>query len=101
MPDVYGAAELAERLWPAVQFCCSVMGKAGVCAGDSGRAGGGMPLVWTRSAPASGSPRKPLVGFSNSCSAHAELRNVKVACTDGILSLGKTAAEHTLKTVLI
>ena len=84
-----------------VQFCCSIMGKAGVCAGDSGRAGGRLPLVWTRSAPASGSPRKPLVGFSNSCSAHAELRNVKVACTDGILSLGKTAAEHTLKTVLI
>ena len=45
MPDVYGAAELAERLWPAVQFCCSVMGKAGVCAGDSGRAGGRLPLV--------------------------------------------------------
>ena len=65
------------------------------------RAGGRLPLVWTRSAPASGSPRKPLVGFSSSCTAHAALRNVKVACTDGILSLGKTAAEHTLKTVLI
>ena len=98
MPDAYGAT-LASS---AVELQCNVYwGKADVCAGDSGRAGGGMPLVWTRSAPASGSPRKPLVGFSNSCSAHAELRNVKVACTDGILSLGKTAAEHTLKTVLI
>ena len=88
VPDVNGAAGPLRR---AVQSCCSVMGKAGVCWWLRTSA-----LVWTQSAPASGSPRKPLVGFSSSCSAHAELRNVKVACTDRILWLGATAAEHTL-----
>ena len=71
MPDVYGAAEIAERLWPAVQFCCSVMGKAGVCAGDSGRAGGRLPLVWTRSARRLGRPENPLLG-SATAAAHMQ-----------------------------